>query len=92
MKAICCSGRCATSAEGHSRARRWRWALAGLLAPLLAVAAEAPLPLPPEAEAAYQDLNADTREPVALDEAVFTEISPVTVPELGVRMPEDQEL
>lgn len=92
MKATCCSGHCVTSAERKNRRTRWRWGLAGMLLPLLAAGAEAPLPLPPEAEAAYQDLNAEILEPVALDEAVFTEISPVTVPELGVRLPEDQEL
>lgn len=96
MKATCFSGHCVTSADRPGgRCAHRAWALIGLLLlPLSAWPAEgpAPEPLPPEAEAAYQDLHAETREPVALDEAVFTEISPVTVPELGVRLPEDQEL
>jgi len=103
MKATCCSGRCAIPAEspsaecgsaGRRRAARSRrgWVLAILMLPVLAAAADAPPPVPPEAEAAYQDLTEETREPVALDEAVFTEISPLAVPEVGIRLPEDQEL
>ncbi len=93
MKATCCSGHCATSAD-RVRSRLARWALTGLLLPLTATAQEAPPPepLPPQAEAAYQDLKAETREPVVLDEAVFTEISPLTEPELGIRLPDDQAL
>jgi hypothetical protein len=49
-----------------------------------------PEPVPPEAEAAYQDLVGDRTRPVQLDEAVFTDISPLTVPEIGVALPEDQ--
>jgi hypothetical protein len=61
-----------------------------------AFAAEAPAPPPPEAEAAHQDLqgnsgashaNADRSE----DEAIFTEISPLTIPEIGIALPADQE-
>ena len=95
MKATCCSGHCAIPAERRFVRRYGRIGLLmGLLLPLVAAAGEAPQPepLPPQAEAAYQDLKAETREPVALDEAVFTEISPVTVPEIGVRLPEDQAL
>ena len=73
------------------------------------LAAEAPLPqvgigsqpsllppLPPEAEAAHQDLrDSDSRRRAvagtSLDEAIFTEISPLTIPENGLRLPEDQE-
>ena len=48
-------------------------------------------PLPPEAEAAHQDLIG-TQTPVSwLDEAIFTEISPLTIPEVGVALPPDQE-
>lgn len=95
MKATRCSGLCAMRAERGDRRRRWRrWALAGLAAPLAAFAAEAPPAdvLPPEAESAYQDLSAQAAERVPLDEAIFTEISPLTVPELGIRLPPDQEL
>lgn len=96
MTAIPFSGHCVTRAErGKGRGRWRRWALVGLLAaPLTALAAEAPPVdvLPPEGEAAYQDLSAQAGEPVMLDEAIFTEISPLTVPELGIRLPPDQEL
>jgi len=98
MKATCCSGRCAIPAEprsagcGRAAPVRRLWMLGLLMLPVLAAAADAPPPVPPEAEAAYQDLTEETREPVALDEAVFTEISPLAVPEVGIRLPEDQEL
>jgi len=79
-----------------------RLCAAFLLLPLLlagpaAIAAEAapfdspPAPLPPEAEAAYQDLLEDRRIDVWLDEAVFTEITPVMVPEVGIKLPPDQD-
>ncbi|MEM8767053.1 MAG: hypothetical protein AAGE43_06400 [Pseudomonadota bacterium] len=51
----------------------------------------APPPLPPEAEAAHQDLLRDKNAEKSLDEAIFTEISPLTIPEIGIRLPEDQE-
>jgi hypothetical protein len=51
-----------------------------------------PAPLPPQAEAADQDLKRRERERTPLDEAVFTEISPLTIPEVGIRLPPDQEL
>lgn len=54
-------------------------------------AESAPSPLPPEAEAAHQDLVQDLHEERWLDEAVFTEISPITVPEIGIALPPDQE-
>ena len=95
MKATCSSGHCATPAEVTCHGpSRWLVGVFGLLLPVLVNAAEAPTPqpLPPQAESAYQDLNVETREPVALDEAVFTEISPVTEPELGIRLPDDQTL
>ncbi len=59
-----------------------------------AVAAEAaapPPPVPPEAEAAHQDLLRGEDPEKSLDEAIFTEISPLTIPEIGIRLPEDQE-
>jgi hypothetical protein len=54
-------------------------------------ARSAPVPLPPEAEAAHQDLVQDPHQERWLDEAVFTEISPITVPEIGIALPPDQE-
>ena len=74
-----------------------------LLLAIAASAAEAPMPitgseagmapLPPEAEAAHQDLVADEeRQEIWLDEAVFTEISPLTIPEVGIALPPDQEI
>jgi hypothetical protein len=49
-----------------------------------------PPPVPPAAEAAHQDLrDADARRE-ALDEAIFTDISPLTVPEVGIALPADQ--
>lgn len=48
-------------------------------------------PLSPEAEAAHQDLIRDWRRQRWLDEAVFTEIWPVSVPEIGIALPPDQE-
>lgn len=92
-----CSGRCAMSAD-----QRLRLLLGLVLLGLLlfgrgqgATAAEAPVPppdpVPVEAEAPHQDLKAHERKDLWLDEAVFTEISPLTIPEQGVRLPEDQE-
>jgi hypothetical protein len=75
-------------------------------ASLAGMAAEAPLadaggsqsvlPLPPEAEAAHQDLLGKGRgnrsaSGKSLDEAIFTEISPLTIPEIGLALPADQE-
>jgi hypothetical protein len=50
-----------------------------------------PLPVPVEAEAANQDLIAVSTAPKLLDEAIFTEISPLTIPEIGITLPADQE-
>ena len=77
----------------------------GLGAASVVLAAEAPLPaigpevavppLPPEAEAAHQDLRVEegARRVTTgmLDEAIFTEISPLTIPEIGVALPADQD-
>ena len=81
------------------RAARYPVLLLGLLsfvtlAALPAVAAEAPVtppPVPTDAEAAHQDLLRDDSREKSLDEAIFTEISPLTIPEIGIRLPEDQE-
>ena len=63
-------------------------------APLVMPGADAGLPpLPPVAEAAHQDLVAgEERQEIWLDEAVFTEISPLTIPEVGLALPADQEI
>lgn len=60
-------------------------------------AAEAPMadPLapgapPPSAEAAQQDLNRARSAETWLDEAIFTEISPLRIPEIGIALPADQ--
>jgi hypothetical protein len=68
----------------------------GAFAGPVAVAAEAPPPLPPEAEAAHQDLQGESgaarsKAEERLDEAIFTEISPLTIPETGIALPADQE-
>lgn len=55
-------------------------------------AAEAPPSPPPEAEAGHQDLDRRESPEIWLDEAVFTEISPLTVPEVGIALPPDQAL
>ena len=80
------------------RAARYPVLLLGLLsfvtlAALPAVAAEAPVPPPPvptDGEAAHQDLLRDDSREKSLDEAIFTEISPLTIPEIGIRLSEDQ--
>ncbi len=51
----------------------------------------APLPLPTEAETPYQDQKGFPRHDVRLDEAIFTEISPLTTPEVAIALPEDQD-
>ena len=50
-----------------------------------------PEPLGPEGEAAYQDQRPGEPGELQLDEAVFTEILPITVPELAIKLPADQE-
>ncbi len=101
MTAACSSGHCAMPAERTPGKSRWLSLTAGLLlllAGMSATGAEAPgadsspPPLPPEAEAAHQDLTGRDRAPQALDEAIFTEISPLTIPEIGITLPADQEL
>ncbi len=47
------------------------------------------LPVDPDAEAAYQ-LDGTNLEDWRLDPAIFTEISPVDVPEVAIRLPDDQ--
>lgn len=103
MTEPCSSGRCVMHAERRSGLRLTGafFALAlsfsGVLSGQAAMAAEAPPPpLPPEAEAAHQDLQGKSgaRHSSAensLDEAIFTEISPLTIPETGIALPADQE-
>lgn len=107
MTAPSSSGLCAMVVEravAGGPARRCRWGrrvlgVVGLAVAIGAWGAEAPevpepdpAPLPPQAEAADQDLKRRERERAPLDEAVFTEISPLTIPEVGIRLPPDQEM
>lgn len=109
MTVPCSSGRCVMRADCPAVSRALQGLALGLtlsLVSLTGMAAEAPLadaggsqsvlPLPPEAEAAHQDLlgkgsGARTTSGKSLDEAVFTEISPLTNPEIGLALPADQE-
>ncbi len=91
------SGRCAMAAERRPVPIRVRLVLGGLLAglswPALAAQAPpaAPAPVPVRAEVPQQDLDPPEERKLPMDEAVFTDISPLTVPEVGVRLPEDQQ-
>ena len=66
---------------------------------VLASAAEAPVidlsaPLvliPPQAEAPYQVSREHEQKVRWLDPAQFTEISPLAVPDVAVKLPEDQQ-
>ena len=107
MTAPCSSGHCAMHADRPNHLLRalslallmmltagQLWAAEAPLPDLLA--AESVLPLPPEAEAAHQDLRGreGASHSVAgktLDEAIFTEISPLTIPEIGIALPADQD-
>lgn len=101
MAAACSSGHCVMRAERALRNAGLRSLTAGLLLLLTgsaAFAGEAPMPdaapgpVPAEAEAAHQDMKGHDGAPPALDEAIFTEISPLTIPEIGIALPPDQEL
>ena len=96
------SGRCAMRSKRRTERRRIGGGLLGLLlvaatgafgaeAPTGSVVLNGPEPLPPEAEAAHLDAVDDQHREVWLDEAIFTEITPVTEPELGIRLPADQD-
>ena len=101
--AQCFSGRCAMRTDltwmprRRNRTRLATVLLALCLPTATAWAAEAiPTdmgvgPLPPEAEAAHQDLIGSKTSDNWLDEAIFTEISPLTIPEIGIALPPDQE-
>lgn len=52
---------------------------------------EGPMPVATEAEVPYQDSKDTHRFNTWLDEAIFTEISPVTAPEVGIALPDDQD-
>ena len=97
------SGRFAMDVEPAFRTGRAllaAWLLLAVL-PGAAVAQEAPLPaaepaaepppLPVEAEVPQQDLLPGQHRTLPLEEAVFTEISPLTIPEIGIRLPADQQ-
>jgi hypothetical protein len=66
---------------------------------MAAFAAEAPmvpelgesLLIPPEAEAPYQVVRDGSQRVRWLDPAIFTEITPVTVPDVAVKLPADQQ-
>jgi hypothetical protein len=101
MTAPCSSGHCVMPAERLPGKPFWLNLAAGFLL-VLPVATTlgadaptpdiAPVPVPVEAEAAHQDLKAHDDEPKSLDEAIFTEISPLTIPEIGIALPPDQAL
>ena len=101
MTAPCSSGLYDMPAECLHRGAGWSGLLGGLVLAFWAGTAAgaeavmpeiAPVPVPVEAEAAHQDLRGDDRTPGALDEAIFTEITPLTIPEIGIALPPDQEL
>ena len=101
MAAACSSGHCAMLTEPTRGEIRRRALMAGLLLLLTGSAAlggeapmpdAAPVPVPQEAEAAHQDMKGQDGAAPALDEAIFTEISPLTIPEIGIALPADQEL
>lgn len=89
------------SSSGRSATVASRAALALLLASGLVHAAEAPdapsssdLPaalVSPEIEAPYQVARERPRQIRTLDPAIFTDISPLTVPDVGIRLPPDQQ-
>lgn len=103
MMAPCFSGHCAMRTDLASTSLQRIWALLAVVlltfclpaAPAWAAEAiPADLgvgPLPPEAEAAHQDLIGRKTADSWLDEAIFTEISPLTIPEIGIALPPDQE-
>jgi hypothetical protein len=45
----------------------------------------------PEVEAPYEVARERTRQIRTLDPAIFTDISPLTVPDVGIRLPADQQ-
>ena len=80
-------------------AAKWLLVVGGVLGAAFGHAAEAPAALePPPAEPIGPELEAPHQVAVEakqrvrwLDPAVFTEISPLTLPDIGVRLPADQE-
>jgi len=59
-------------------------------APVMELPVMMPL-VPPQAEAPYQVLREGEQKVRWLDPAQFTEISPLTVPDIAVKLPEDQQ-
>lgn len=104
MMAPCSSGRCVLRTDLVRKARTLPVSVrTGVLLLVLCLPAAAacaaqaggseppPAPPPPEAEAAAQDLTRRKSADRWLDEAIFTEISPLTIPEIGIVLPPDQE-
>jgi hypothetical protein len=50
-----------------------------------------PALVPPEAEAPYQVVQEGGQRVRWLDPAIFTEITPLTVPDVAVKLPADQQ-
>ena len=83
-----CSGRCAMNTKPWLI---WLVGLTGYLAVGLACADPVPeAPVDPEAEAAYQLEVVQNEQDWRLDPMVFTDISPVSVPEVAIKLPDDQ--
>jgi len=59
-------------------------------APMIDLAVEGVL-IPPQAEAPYQVSREGEQRVRWLDPALFTEISPLTIPDVAVKLPEDQQ-
>lgn len=106
IKVLSYSGHCAMHADRTNPGRQLAGHLRGGLlvtllfllagttlaaeAPMADTAAVHPMPVPISAEAAQLDLNRVTASDSWLDEAVFTEISPLSIPEIGIALPADQ--
>ena len=83
-----CFGRCAMNTN------RWLGVALGVACLAAGVAAANPsatVPVDPVAEAAYQLETPQIEQDWRLDPTVFTDISPVSVPEVAIKLPDDQE-
>ena len=83
-----CFGLCAMNTS------RWfcvALGVAGLTAGHVSANPAAQAPVDPGAEAAYQLETPQTEQDWRLDPTVFTDISPVSVPEVAIKLPDDQE-
>lgn len=80
-------------------AARWLLGFIAALGATFGYAADGPVapeppppePLSPEVEAPHQVAVEGQQRVRWLDPAVFTEISPLTLPDIGIRLPADQE-